>query len=390
MRANESRYAFYNRSGSTHIESVRALLESWHRDMPEADRSGIRGQIRSDNNHDFDSAFWEMYLYKLVSANGCRVEIHPTVPNTSKHPDFLVHDDRPYYLEAITIGQSTEKTSSTGRLSDVEAVLDEVRIDGFTLSFNWFQVGAQPLKATKLRAELLAWVDSLDRDSVSEYFELTGDLPDEAQLEYREPGDDVHLELPPGPDGERPRRWDLVFKAIPVTPGGNRLVSIRGPARAGGSNNRAGFRRALDSKANRYGRDLPHPLVIAVLSSAWPPIRDYDIQPELYGETAFSPAVVRAHDELHSEGHWRTPTRWRRSHAPHVVTGAGIDVYSMVRAVPRLWTTLEPGVETLGDLAWADPVDVSGTDPSQPVRRPDLTALGISADWMAGDPDFDD
>lgn len=377
MQANESRYTFYNRSASTHTELVRGLLEGWLRDIPEVHRQGIRGQIMSGDDHDFDSAFWEMYLFKVITGSGCDVELHPEIENTNKHPDFLVHADRPFYLEAIAVGQRPEVRASSGRLKEVEAVLDQVRADGFTLSFNWFEIGADPLKATKLRSSLLSWVASLDREAVSAFAGLTGDLPSDARYEFSDPNDDVYHRTPLGPDGTRPPRWVLEFKALPVRPGGSPLVGIRGPGRAGGTNNREGLRRALDKKANRYGKEPTYPLVIAVLSDAWPPIRDYDIQPELYGETAGSPVRVRDHEELHSDGHWRTNAGWRRSHAPHVITGAGIDLFSMVREVPRLWTTVEPGVIGIGALNWADPVDVTGRDPSKPTRQPDLAALGM-------------
>lgn len=388
-KANESRYDFYNRSASAHTQLVRDLLDTWFGDIPDVHRQGIRGQITSGENHDFDSAFWEMYLFKVTTGSGCDVELHPEMEGTNRRPDFLVHADRPFYLEAIAVGQRPETRASSGRLKDVEAVLDQVHVDGFTLRFSWFEIGAEPLKAKKLRTKLLNWVASLDRDAVLVVARRTGELPDEARFAYSEPGDDVYLETPLAPDGTRAPRWVLEFTALPVHVGGSPLLGIRGPGRAGGSNNRSGLRRALDKKANRYGKELSYPLVIAVLSNTSPPIRDYDIQPELYGETAGSPTRAHDHEELYADGHWRTKTGWRRSHAPHVITGAGIDIFSMVREVPRLWTTVEPDVSGIGELAWADSVDVTGTDPSKPSRQPDLAALGIPSNWMSAGPDFD-
>lgn len=389
MQANEPRYTYYNRSASAHSKLVRDVLEGWLRDIPEVHRQGIRGQLRSGDDHDFDSAFWEMYLFKVTTGRGCEVELHPEIEGTKKRPDFLVRADRPFYLEAIAVGQRPEIRASSGRLKEVEAVLDQVRVDGFTLSFSWFEIGAAPLKAVKLRKQLLSWVASLDREAVLAAIRLTGDLPGSARYSYTEPNVDDYSDAARGPGGTQPPRWVLEFKALPVRPGGSPLVGMRGPGRAGGSNNRADLRRVLDKKANRYGKELAHPLVIAVLSNTWPPIRDYDIQPELYGEVAGSPIKVHDHKELYSDGHWRTRAGWRRSHAPHVITGVGIDVFSMVREVPRLWTTVESGVTGIGDLDWADPVDVTDTDPSKPNRQPDLAALGIPSDWMSSGPDFD-
>lgn len=367
-------FSFLDRTGSTYYEPIRDLLETWVDGWPAEHRAGVVGNLSSGDDK-FESALWELYLYAVATGSGDRVEIHPDIPGTSKHPDFLVHGATSYYLEAIAVGRSPKHVAADRRLRDLEAVLDRVRIDGATLMFRYHRVGPRPVRAAKLRDDLVQWIDSLDT----------------AGLALQTDASQVHASRPPfwfEDDG-----WVLTFEALPMRSGtsrGSPLVGIRGAGRAKGVDNTTGLRRVLDSKANKYGTRLPCPLVTAALSNTEFPTRDYDVSTVLYGLSSLPPASVADPADLRTNGHWRTTDGWRRSHNPNVIVAASLNLHNLASVTPTLWTTLEPGATIVADIAWADPVSVSAHDPQPLGRAPALDALGIDTAWCSGAPDFDD
>ena len=97
-------FSFLDRTGSTYYEPIRDLLETWVGRVPAEHRAGVVGNLSSGDDT-FESALWELYLYAAATGASDRVEIHPDLPGTSKHPDFLVHGAISYYLEAIAVGR---------------------------------------------------------------------------------------------------------------------------------------------------------------------------------------------------------------------------------------------------------------------------------------------
>jgi hypothetical protein len=366
-------FSFLDRTGSTYYEPIRDLLETWVGRVPAEHRADVVGNLSSEDDK-FESALWELYLYAAATGSGNRVEIHPDLPGTSKHPDFLIHGTTSYYLEAIAVGRSAKHVAADRRLQELEAVLDQVRIDGATLMFDYHRMGATPVSAVKLRDQLVRWIGSLDTAELAlqtDAFQARASRP---TLRFEDDG------------------WILTFKALPMKSGTSRrspLIGIRGPGRAKGVDNTTGLRRALDSKTNKYGTQLPYPLVTAVLSNTEFPTRGYDVSAVLYGLSVMPPASVVDPADLHTSGHWRTTNGWRRSHNPNVVVATGLNLRTLASATPTLWTTLDPAATIVADITWADPVSVKAHDPQPLGRTPALDALGIDAAWCSGKPDFD-
>jgi hypothetical protein len=135
-KANETMFSFLDRTGLTYYEHIRDLLETWVGVLPAEHRDGVVGNLMNGDDT-FECALWELYLYAVATGSSDRVEIHPDIPGTSKHPDFLVHGAASYYLEAIAVGRSPEHVAADRRLRDLETVLDHFRIDGATLMFQY-------------------------------------------------------------------------------------------------------------------------------------------------------------------------------------------------------------------------------------------------------------
>ena len=96
------------------------------------------------------------------------------------------------------------------------------------------------------------------------------------------------------------------------------------------------LRRALETKAARYGRDLP--LVIAVLSNTALGTGDDDVGRALFGmhpNTASPTGRSRP-------GLWRDGKGWRLDHVVQIIAAQDLYPWSITRQQPRVWTNPRP------------------------------------------------
>jgi hypothetical protein len=59
----ESTWAFLDRVTDPAVARIRALLERWFAEYPEAERADLRGRLTSGDHWQFHSAWFELYLY---------------------------------------------------------------------------------------------------------------------------------------------------------------------------------------------------------------------------------------------------------------------------------------------------------------------------------------
>jgi hypothetical protein len=317
-----------------------------------------------------------LYLHETYTRSGFDVTIHPPLPFSEKHPDFLmVNGSESFYLEAVRVGKSVEEIGRDRRLAEVMAVLETIKGSRFTVSFSYLKIGPGAISAKRLGEVIAAWLDWLDPGAVM------------AGL----PQDNVFANLP-SMEWESDD-WVLEFHALPVKPEawgkGLSLIGMKGMGEAVMVDNVSGQLKVLKHKAHRYG-DLDHPLVIAVMSNTDIATKDYEVSEAMYGRLNRSPeaAAEDARNNVFSDGHWLTPQGWRRGDAPQVIAVSRLVPDLVTRVSPRLWSTLEPGVKMPQQPSWLSRVDM-GTQMPQVVPGTDLAELlGLPDDWLEGEPDF--
>ena len=71
-------------------------MELWYSIYPDSEKFEIRQRLKSD----FQPAFYELGMHAYFKNQGFDLTIHPKLPNTTKHPDFLVKKDSDdFYVE---------------------------------------------------------------------------------------------------------------------------------------------------------------------------------------------------------------------------------------------------------------------------------------------------
>jgi hypothetical protein len=100
----ESIFAYLNRSSKRSSVASRGLIEDWLSRVPKSEQSVFRSRFRSGENIPFGTAFQELFLHEFLRRQQCKLDFHPTIPGSSKRPDFLVRPQRgdSFILEART------------------------------------------------------------------------------------------------------------------------------------------------------------------------------------------------------------------------------------------------------------------------------------------------
>lgn len=370
MRPNESTYQFLDRSARQLFGEVRRLLNQWVAALPEEVQGDLVPRLRSDDQGVFESAFWELYLYTAYVRSGHRVTVHPDVPGTANHPDFLVEGNGArFYLEAVRVGTTPADAAAERRLQEVKAALARLRADRFVISLLHRTVGHNSLPTRRLRDELVSWLDGLDPAAVHEDLSHGSTFDRAPKLSLSHEG------------------WELEFQAIPLPDEAlghdQSLLGVSGPAEAQWVNNQSGVLRVLDSKAHRYGA-LDHPLVIAVMSNTEYRTEDYEFEQALFGRAVGGRLeAIRDPRRVVEGGHWLTSQGWRRGHAPHVIAASDLKPWSITRTHPRLWTTLETDVVVPPQPDWLSRVNIGSHVPSvEAIDVASLEALfGLPPGW---------
>lgn len=131
-RRHESHFGYLERSARPEIGKVRALVETWFSRYPASHQNQLVSRLRSENDIDHLSSFFELALYEMLRRAGCEIEIEPDIDGSSKHPDFLVRSEgTDYYLEATLGIESDEKGRSSAVIKNILDQIDTIRSDRF-------------------------------------------------------------------------------------------------------------------------------------------------------------------------------------------------------------------------------------------------------------------
>lgn len=330
---NEGVFVFLGRSARPSSGEVRRLLEEWLCRVPEGDsRSQLRGVLASrKNDESFESGFWELYLHEAYRRSGYTVTIHPDLPGERTHPDFLIEGNASrFYLEAVRVGTNPTRRGQAQRLADVRTKLRARRAGQFILSVTCHAIGPRALKAGELIAFLDRWLNSLSQeaDAGTDAGANATELP-----RPRLP----RIKWPAAPSASG---WSFEFEAMPLPPAmrgtGLPLVGAFTGCVADTASASRPLRRALETKAAKYGRDLP--LVIAVLSNTALGTSDEDVGRALFG-THPNTASSASRSE---PGLWRDGEGWRHEHVVQVIAAQDLYPWSITRQQPRVWTNPRP------------------------------------------------
>jgi len=166
QRNGETSFAFFNRAGGSLWRHSRALHQEWADRLSDREYADVRAALRSDNAQ-ARSAFLELYLHECLSRGGFEVTVHPDLPHTTRHPDFLAERaGTRIYIEAIAPGTSKAERSKAARMNDLLAALDQVGDDNFFLMTTSIVQGNNSAPAASFRQGIRGWLEGLNPETV--------------------------------------------------------------------------------------------------------------------------------------------------------------------------------------------------------------------------------
>jgi hypothetical protein len=261
---NGDTYTAYNDSADPDMTLLRDLLSNWFDLYPDSEKADLKALFKVKLHH----AFFELFIYRLFTALGYQLTVHPDLPGTDKHPDFLaVKGEQRFYLEAKFMDmQSREEQAKERRQNALLDALNTVDARNFLLCIQTitFKDGSQPngKKIIRFFNEQLA---GHEPEVYRAELEATGFTHMPAVIFDDE---QVTIKVKLMPKAEQLRGTDS--RAIASLPAGFKI-----------GNDSERIREALETKATRYGRpDLPF---IICLNKQSVRFDVHEMQEALYG-----------------------------------------------------------------------------------------------------------
>jgi hypothetical protein len=354
-RNGEPEYNFLARVSGGFWDAVRDLIEDFVcRVESSAARADVTNRMRSGDDDQFASAWWEVYLHESLLRSDFDIEIHPST-TTRRAPDFLARrSGLSFYLEASSPGQPRAAKSAGARQSQLFSVLDRIDTGRYYLYLQRLQVGANPAPAAAWARHLKRWIDSLP-------------TPSDEDLDGSPTMNLSHDD------------WLLEVSAIPGRAGSHRRAIGAYPMVFGVFDSAVPIRTALKKKYNAYG-PLDDPLVIALnIRSIFH--EDEAVESALFGTLAIEVSVCRPSASEPAEvagrrwvrrpdGFWSTGDTWINEHVTGVLVGDDQAPYFTGVKQPTLWQhpkseLMQPPVPIWG-LARVDDGRVVRSNPSDP------------------------
>jgi len=361
----EDSFHFLNRAAGPFWSAVRDELERWFQVYPPAHAADLRNRFRSRRPDQHWAAWWELYLFRVFTALGFEVEVHPEVANGPGRPDFRIRGEQTFYVEATTVFSGIVEDGRHGeRESWILYALNEAKSANFFVWVHFENVGAERPRIREVVAPVEEWLESLDPEVVAASMN-TGQRPPMRSFGFRD--------------------WRIRLEALPKRADArgdpdHRLVGA-GPMSVGFVNDREMLGKALDRKRRRHSK-VDAPLILAVLGMS-PVLDEEDVGQALFG----SEAVVIDSGQLirRADGFWRTTRGPSARDVSAVLVGAAINPWSITLRWPRLWLNPWANRTLQEDLPFPSAHVEAERLVLTDEKRPPHEVLGLPPDWP-GDP----
>lgn len=268
---NENPYLYYDRSARSEIAKVRELLNGWFNRYPAGDQAELKSRFLKT----FSSAFYELFIYQLFLQQGFSIEVHPTLPNSSKRPDFLISNGtHEFYLEAKEAkNKSQEEEALDNMANQLYDHLNKIKSPNFNLYVEELLLKSkrQP-SAKKIIKKFETEINKCNPDEISLLIERVG-LEGNQKIMHEDSDVKIKISLIPKLPAERGTAADRPIGMYPME------------SFWGGSQD--SIKDSFSKKAKRYGK-LNKPYFICINSVADKGHIHYDADNSLWGSWAWT------------------------------------------------------------------------------------------------------
>ncbi len=295
-RAQTPEYEFLDRCPRKAVESIRALIEEWFVKVPDTEKTRVRSGLRSRNDLEHWSTFFELYCHELLMKSGYSVQMHVTEVSGRAKDFKAIRASLTLDWEATICTDSDAIRSYDSLRDQVLDFIDEKSfVPGFRYSLEIEDSGKNLPGLKAMAQEIRKWAQMHDRKVLRAAYEATGydALPISV---FSANGWTLRITLIPRPKDEEDD--DQFKKSIGI-----------GPIFGGELHHDRALRNALKRKASHYS-DFSLPFVIAVDTIfSFPMNDDVDVVQALLGteQISFDPRTMRTALTHAPDGLWVGP-----------------------------------------------------------------------------------
>jgi len=365
---SEGEFAYLNRSGRPVVAAVRELLEEWFARYPAAHRGELRARLRSRASHQFDSAFFELYVHELLTRCRCSVVVHPDAPDgRGRRPDFLVtsHEGSRFFVEAVVVSdRSKRQAAADSRASEFLDALNGLSSTDFFLGVRTDGAPASPIPKRKWLGEVRHFLGSVQPDHAAVRADTDLDQLPHVELEHDGWRVKVFAVLKQHGRGQPSRR------ILGMQLGEAKLVDSRTP-----------LRNSLVAKATRYG-ELGVPFVVAANAKSQH-LDDIDIMEALFGkeQVVITRGQMDGRLTRKPDGAWTSGGGPRNTRVSAALIASAILPWSVAAYTPQLYLNPWGAHSAVGQLRELPQIVPDGT---RMVPRPGRSArelFGLPEGW---------
>lgn len=254
-------YEFYDNSAIEEFVAVRERLNAWFSKYP----NDAKKQLKRDFQSNFDSAFFELFIHELFLRQGFSLIPHPTVPNSTKKPDFLAKKgELELYLEAkVATDESNEEKALKAKQNVIYDTINQINCPDYWISIKEINfLSNKQAKLSRIRQSLEEDINKYGSLRVIQK-EDTYSQRREKYISYEDENIEIAISL-----------WPCsIQKSRPIG-------SYLGGSYMGGCEE--SIRNAVKAKAYRYG-NLDKPYIVCVNSLSHKQTHTEDVYDALFG-----------------------------------------------------------------------------------------------------------
>jgi aspartyl-tRNA(Asn)/glutamyl-tRNA(Gln) amidotransferase subunit B len=147
LKPGERLYDYYDESNRDGYAELRSFLNLWLSEIDnETHLAELISRAQNGGNNAFRGVVCEAMTHALLIRLGYKVEVHPEMPGSKRHPDFALKNKTGEilgYVEVTTVNQADEKDKESNREAAIYTAINGAKLpSGCVVGYNLVQAGS--------------------------------------------------------------------------------------------------------------------------------------------------------------------------------------------------------------------------------------------------------
>lgn len=206
-------FALLQYSDTDEAQSLRQTLERWFLGYPEDHKAEMKARILDPSNH--HAGIFELCFHELLCRLGYQITVHPDLPGSSHHPDFLCYlDGAPaVYVELYQRWRPENKQKEHHQIDILTGYINKEFGSGDFLILFRFVKNGKPPTSWKVLKFLKDFMGKYDADKLETSILKDSILP---ECNYKEDNCEITFWLCPRNKEQRGKPDNVVLASVSI------------------------------------------------------------------------------------------------------------------------------------------------------------------------------